>query len=341
MASKWNCDENVIEIAFWAVDNNKFDEYHNITITRESNGNKNLFCSTCKASLRKNNIPTLALKKGLHFPDKIACVDQLTRLEERLVSPRDVFQSIWPYKGLNGQYKTKGGIVNVPVTVDTSVSSLPRNYNSTGIIHVSLARKLIFNKDYIKGNVSPAKVWEAATNLQTTPLYIEYDVQLANEDQWTATNLTHDVYDEMHEETLDVNSNDTGSVAENTAHDTDAESIDEINDTEDLDETDDEPLNAGTSESILISDNDITIRLAPGEGRIPISILKDKDSDFLSFPKVYYGQKLEGSESISYSSLTKSVARRFDRRAAMRPDLVLYMDRKVLLTKRVQILIPF
>ncbi|KAI7872230.1 uncharacterized protein EV154DRAFT_580126 [Mucor mucedo] len=86
-----------------------------------------------------------------------------------------------------------------------------------------------------------------------------------------------------------------------------ADTIDDTSNTEDRSEDDNDPLNAGTSESILISDNDITILIAPGKGGIPISIVKDKDSDFLSFPKVYYGQKLEGWEYISYSSLTKSV----------------------------------
>ncbi|KAG2192805.1 hypothetical protein INT47_005352 [Mucor saturninus] len=75
-----------------------------------------------------------------------------------------------------------------------------------------------------------------------------------------------------------------------------------------------------TTESILTSDNDFTIRLAPGEGMTPISVLTDKDSDFLSFPKVYYGHKLEGSGSVSYGNLAKFVVQRFDRRAAMRPD---------------------
>lgn len=274
-------------------------------LERENDLNKYLFCSTRKTSIRRNKVPMLALIKGLHFPNKIACIDQLTRLEERLVSPRHVFQSIWPHKGLNGQYKTKGGIVNVPVNVDTGVSCLPRNFDATGIIHVSLARKLISTKDYIKGNVSPLKVWEAAEYLQTTPLYMEYDVQLADQDAWNTTHVTPGSYDEANGECLDT--------TENAAED----------------ENEEKPLNAGTSESILISDNDITIRLAPGEGRTLISVLMDKDSDFLSFPKVYYGHKLEGSKTISYSALTKSVARRFDRRAAKRPDLFCFVFTKI------------
>lgn len=317
MLSKWKCKIDVVEIAFWAVDNRKFEDFKNVTIMKDNNPEKHYFCSTCKASIKKNKVPTIALKNGFYFPSKVACIDQLTRLEERLVSPRHVFQSIWSHNGVRGQYKTKGGIVNVPVNVDTSVSCLPRNFDSTGIIHISLARKLIFTKDYIKGNVSPVKVWDAALYLQSTPLYLEYDVQISNQDEWNATNITSNVSDETNENDAESN-NDNVNEAETNNEEPEIE---------------DEPLNAGTTESILTSDNDFTIRLAPGEGRTPISVLTDKDSDFLSFPKVYYGHKLEGSASVSYSSLAKSVVRRFDRRAALRPDLLLYMDRKCLLTK--------
>ncbi|KAG2203378.1 hypothetical protein INT47_010076 [Mucor saturninus] len=257
MLSKWKCESDVVEVAFWDVDNHKFEDLNNITVMKDGNPDKNYFCSTCKASIKKSRVPTIALKNGFHFPDKVACIDSLIRLEERFVSPRHVFQSIWSHKGLLGQYKTKGGIVNVPVNVETT------------------------NENNINTNVP----------VQT------------NEDD----------YDTVDEQGMEPESN-------------------EINPAEN--EMEDEPsLNAGTTESILTSDNDFTIRLAPGEGMTPISVLTDKDSDLLSFPKVYYGHKLEGSGSVSCGNLAKSVVRRFDRRAVMRPALLLYMDRKCLLTK--------
>lgn len=71
MRSKWRCHGDVIKAAFWAVDNNAFNGFINLTITRENDLKKYLFCNTCKTSIRRNKIPTLALIEGLHFPDEI------------------------------------------------------------------------------------------------------------------------------------------------------------------------------------------------------------------------------------------------------------------------------
>ena len=97
-------------------------------------------CMTCRASLRAKKIPTIALSNGLHFPEKVKCVDRLSRLEEGLVAPRHIFQYLLTHKGLHGQFGSKGAIVNVPVNVDTSVSSLPRNLYDNSTVHTHLAR---------------------------------------------------------------------------------------------------------------------------------------------------------------------------------------------------------
>ncbi|KAG2192949.1 hypothetical protein INT47_004688 [Mucor saturninus] len=308
MLEKWKTDGYVVDAVYWPLDNGVYSNHTNITITKTGSG-KHYFCANCKTSIKNNKIPTIALSNGLNFPAKVPCVSELTRLEERLVAPRHVFQSIWTHKGEHGQFKSKGGIANVSVNVDTTVSCLPRNYDASGVVHLSLVRKLIFKKDYIRGNVSPHKVWNAARYLQTTPLYTEYEVQLADQTEWDSTNL-------VVEENEDNNEGDEPN--ENTGENNDIE---------------DEPLNPGATDSILSSDNDFTIRLAPGEGRVPLSILKDKDSDFLSFPKIFFGTKIEGLNSISYSSVTKSIARIFDRRAVERADYLFFMDRKTQLLK--------
>ncbi|GAA5811590.1 hypothetical protein MFLAVUS_005030 [Mucor flavus] len=127
--------------------------------------------------------------------------------------------------------------------------------------------------------------------------------ELADQDAWNATNITLGSYDQANEECSDTDTNTDPvdpNATENTAED----------------EREEEPLNAGISESISISDNDITIRLS-----------------LAVFSKGIYGHKLKGSKTISYSALTKSIARRFDRRATKHPDLVLYIDRKNLLIK--------
>lgn len=76
----------------------------------------------------------------------------------------------------------------MPVTVDTTVQSLPRNLNATNTLRVSLARKLSFKKDYIKGNVDSSLVWDVANYLKDRPLFIKHDITLTQRDEWEMKN---------------------------------------------------------------------------------------------------------------------------------------------------------
>jgi hypothetical protein len=90
-----------------------------------------------------------------------------------------------------------------------------------------------------------------------------------------------------------------------------------------------EPINPGGQETLLLGDE--ALRLAPAQGNRPTSLLFDPDSDFLAFPKIFCGERMAPSlnnRPLSYAELTKSMARRFDRRCVSRTDYLLFMDRK-------------
>jgi len=53
-----------------------------------------------------------------------------------------VFQTIWPVYRVFGQFRTKGRIVNVPVSVDPIVRALPCLPSNDDVIHVRLARQM-------------------------------------------------------------------------------------------------------------------------------------------------------------------------------------------------------
>lgn len=91
MINKWECNATVVNAAFWAIENNVYAEYPNLTLGNVISG-KNYFCANCKVSIKKEKIPTIALLNGLQFPKKVERIQKLTRLEERLVSPCHVFQ---------------------------------------------------------------------------------------------------------------------------------------------------------------------------------------------------------------------------------------------------------
>ncbi|GFV80557.1 ATP-dependent DNA helicase [Trichonephila clavipes] len=74
------------------------------------------------------------------------------------------------------QLGNKGTIVNVPITLNQTVSTLPKNINDTATVHVKLKRRLKFKSDYMYRN--PKRVFEAASFLMKTPLYLSQEVSL-------------------------------------------------------------------------------------------------------------------------------------------------------------------
>ena len=216
------------------------------------------FCKTCVTYIQKGKIPKLCLHNGLHFPVIDEEIAKLNRVEERLLAPRHVFQTLWTVNGAAGQYKTKGGIVNVPVDMDTTVSYIPRAVEDTNMIHVRLARRMQYVSNYMVGNVRPKLLYDAAKKFVQKPLPIEEGIELSTE--W--------VYSD--------------------------------NDPE-LNNFDDELYTTNAIfETLLTSDNvdfmgtsNSGIRIAPAENYTPTSILFDENCEFLAFPKIFGGYKME------------------------------------------------
>lgn len=82
-------------------------------------------CSTCKFALDKKLIPNYIV---LHF------------LSARLLSPRIPFVQIRRLRHVQGQFQIYGQIINVPVSVDTMVKSLPKNINEEHCIYVHIKK---------------------------------------------------------------------------------------------------------------------------------------------------------------------------------------------------------
>lgn len=87
---------------------------------------ENTFCATCHLDITKLHVPKSCLENGFKYDDIPECLRNLNRIEERLVSPRHVFQSIRTVAGAHGQFRHRGAITNIPVNVDTTVTQLPR-----------------------------------------------------------------------------------------------------------------------------------------------------------------------------------------------------------------------
>ncbi|VDN22144.1 unnamed protein product [Gongylonema pulchrum] len=266
------------------------------------------FCRTCAQSIKAWKQPRYCLANGLAFPTVHPTVRDLNRVEERLVAARHIFQTIWPSNGPTGQFRCRGGIVNIPVSVDTTVSLLPRAATDTHVVHVRIARRMEYRGNYISGNVRPRRVWEAALYLCQQSLYRSHNIDIS--DNWLIR------YDRNEPRLADPN-------------------IEAEEDEEDADDA--EPLNPGVQETMLLEEeSQHGIRMAPGETQRPISILLDEDTEYLSFPTIFGGEKLHPlfcGRPMSYSDTAKSFAMRYDRRVANRPDYLLFMAKKIELMK--------
>ncbi|KAL0582140.1 hypothetical protein ABG067_008127 [Albugo candida] len=159
-----------------------------------------------------------------------------------------------------------------------------------------LARKLSFKKDYIKGNIDSDLVWEVAHYIKNRPLFIEHDITLADRGIWEQHNGYNNPATVDTDDTEEATNNGEASNLDDINHTSnptvDADEVDPSidNSGNDIDDSD-SPVNVLASDSLI--DNNISVRLAPGEGRTPISLIKDKDSDFLSFIKIFCGEKLD------------------------------------------------
>lgn len=246
----------------------------------------------------------MALCNGLDFPKIDKEISELNRIEERLLAPRHVFQTLWTVQGPNGQYKSKGGIVNVPVNIDTNVKALPRDINDSHMIHVRIARKLEYARDYMSGIVRPKLIYDAAKKFVKKPLPREEGIKL---------NLNWKFSSDNHE---DIELSDDEDFVRNAIYET--------------------MLTNDQEQCAFSGLFDQGLRIAPAQQYTPTSILFDENCEYLAFPKVFGGYKLDPQHegrNLSYSQIAKSVALRYDRRVAERGDLVLFIAKKLEIIK--------
>ncbi|GFW33824.1 helitron_like_N domain-containing protein [Trichonephila clavipes] len=102
----------------------------------------------------------------------------LDLVSERLISPRIPFMQIWRLRHVHGQFGILGQIINVPVSINTMISRLPRNVDADYCVSVHIKWRKIHRTSYGMGLVTKRiiKVW--LQYLVATPLYRMYDVTI-------------------------------------------------------------------------------------------------------------------------------------------------------------------
>ncbi|KAG1081803.1 hypothetical protein G6F42_022819 [Rhizopus arrhizus] len=284
------------------------------------------FCQTCKATLKKKKaVPDLCSENGLKFPH---WTQHLPIVEVgRAIS-----------------------LATTCFSVDldnTTVQAIPRSLlDDANIIPVELARRWRYARGYIKGAISSERVGNAALYLQSTPLFREYNVRIDTDWLEHAENFQDTAHAEDRQQEGEIDQQPATAAANDEDAQNDNSSADELAGSQDEAEQNEADQEAGVGDEVVdperanrriehhtVIGSDEGLRMAPGENQIPLSLFSDQDSDYLSFIKVYMGRKLDPLPPVSYTSGRKSIARRYDRRAVMRPDCLLYRDRKMMLLK--------
>lgn len=174
------------------------------------------------------------------------------------------------------------------------VKSLPRQLDDDQAFNVIIKKHLIHKSSYLSGFVKKNSVKSWLQYLITTPLYRRNGITYHEEE----------VVDPTYQENL-----------------TELESIDPENEIE---------LLLGQQQTLMWNE-DKCLEIAPGQNRIPLSIIYDEHAEELSFPGVYLGQPrvFKTGVRVTPFMMATSELRRKDRRG-VQPQHLLYMAMKIL-----------
>ncbi|CAI6361504.1 unnamed protein product [Macrosiphum euphorbiae] len=253
-----------------------------------------MLCNTCRASLTKDKIPVMATYNGFKYPAIPSCLPALNLVEERLISPRLPFMNIRRLRHVTGQYGIYGQVINVPVSVNNMVKSLPRNLDDDYCINVHIKRRLTHKSSYLSDVVQKRKIKTWLEYLVPSDLYRAYEIKI-------------------NESFFNTMENSGGKCPDNISENIPIE----------------ESLTA--QQQTLLWNDDQFLHLAPGQDQIPHSLLFDEHAEELSFPLIYLGEFRIFREGVNATAFTiaTSELRRSDRRGTMAHHL-LYMAMKIM-----------
>ncbi len=245
-------------------------------------------------------MPKLCATNGFVFPPIPEELRGLTDLEERLIAARIPFMQIRPL-GIDKQYGLKGSVVNIPNDVDKTVNLLPRNFEDSGTIQLKFKRMLTHKSDFMHEMVRPNRVLTAAEYLVQQDLYKTEGINLSL--VWHTQFTENEVPFVVRAEDL---KNDDDVIKEESMKDDNESGV----------QSSDENPNAQMTLLDNFDPNIDVISIAPGEGKFPLSILKDKYIEELSFPVLFCGFSRQLKIKLSYTDICKAELRNADRRFA-------------------------
>lgn len=145
---------------------------------------------------------------------------------------------------VNGQYGIYIQIINVPVEVNTMVNQLPRHIEDDHCFYVHIKKKLIHKTSYVHGLINKGHIKQWLDYLVTTPLYIHENITI-NEANLNSYQIDAEIEMDNISEHVQMEDNVTAQ------------------------------------QQTLVWDENKMLHMAPGEKRVPRSILFDKYAEEL------------------------------------------------------------
>ncbi|WAR11596.1 PIF1-like protein, partial [Mya arenaria] len=257
-------------------------------------------CLTCRSYLKKQRLPLQAQANNLEVPAAPPVLSELSSLEVRLLCKRYPFMKLVALpKGR--QSGIKGSVVNVPVNCEQVCSTLPRTPGTAGIIPLKLKRKQQY-KGYVKFQyIRPEKIMLALRWLQKHNVHYKNIEENSswlddtlNEDQDTFNELIKDKPtledDDTDTSQIIMQTNDNEKVS-SSSHTQVVSSSDSDSDIENANDPGDtlRGLHYDTCVQSVNPNLDVDkiLSIAPGENKIPMSILMDTNFEEMSFPSLF------------------------------------------------------
>ena len=230
----------------------------------------------------------------------------LRELEKVLISKRLFFKKITIMHGKGEFPKIKGSICNIPVEAANICNILPRSVVSNGLIVVKLKRDLKYRGRVYFEPVRPHIIYQALTYLKLHNIYYK-DISIAkglsSEDMFKFSD-TVKIQGET-ESVTEKNISNGKEMAENVNYNRSETEFSSVGD----------PLNmyrTASDETTLVSEipniiNEENVTIAPVQGKIPVSILRDEfceEQEFLHLlPKGKFGYNVALRYSIKPCSV--------------------------------------
>ena len=245
-------------------------------------------CHTCNKYLFKNHtMPPLCYYNGLEL-DKIPDCLELNELESTLIAKNIIFLKMFQLP-VSRWSAIKDTVVNVPVSDNdlertlSSVSSLPRNPENAGLIAVQLKRKLSYKNTVTESFVNPTKLLKALLFLKHHghPGYKNVSI---DKDYKFFLRLDKKS-DEASDDNEDCSSDD------NVFDDPCRKDHQSEGSTLMIDDHPDMRVVLNKTNKTMHKkqriDSAMSCPIAPGEGKIPVNLLRDENWDTNAFPQLF------------------------------------------------------